>query len=217
MADHRELARLQAENFGQFNCLAFSHDGKHLAAAGKEQLVKLWNTHDWRLEATFIGHRAGASSVAFAPDDRSLASTDEHGIVHIWDICSRSKDTIASGQGRLWCVSFSPDGRTLATASNDGTVKLWDLPRDRAQLTLSITSSSIPAMAFAHDSATLIVADGSGSLCKFETREGRLIETEQFDKAGPNLVATLSDDATTLVTVDGNGLVRLGFEPSSSS
>jgi eukaryotic-like serine/threonine-protein kinase len=205
MADHRELARPEAEHFGQVNCVAFSHDGKYLAAAGNEGLVKLWSTRDWRPEATFTGHRTGAHSVAFAPDDRWLASTDDHGIIRIWDTHSGAKDTIASGQRRLWCVSFSPDGRTLATVSSDGTVKLWDLPRDRAQLTLTITSSSVPPMAFSRDSKTLIVADGRGSVCKFETREGRLIETELFDKAGPTLLALLSEDATVLVTVGNDG------------
>ena len=65
-------------------------------------------------------------------------------------------------------------------------------------------------MAFTRDSKTLVVADGRGSLCKFETREGRFIETEQFGKAGPNLLAILSEDATVLVTVGDDGLGAVG-------
>ncbi len=209
MPAHRELARLEGEHFGQVNCVAFSHDGKHLAAAGNEGLVKLWSTRDWRLEATFTGHPAGAHSVAFSPDDRALASVDGHGIIHLWDSRSGSRDTIASGQGRLWCVSFSPDGRTLATVSSDSSVKLWDLARDRAHVPIMIAASSVPSIAFSRDGKALTVVNDTGSLWRYETLEGRMIETDRFDEAGPIVRAELSTDANFLVTVAEDGLATL--------
>ena len=61
MADHRELARPEAERFGQVNGIAFSHDGRLLAAAGNEGLVKLWNARDWRRWRLITGPSHGRS------------------------------------------------------------------------------------------------------------------------------------------------------------
>jgi eukaryotic-like serine/threonine-protein kinase len=208
IADHREFARPEGQ-LGQVMCVVFSHDGKHLAATGGMGLLRVWDTRDWRLEQTFSGHRGGADSVAYSPDDRTLALVDAYGIIDIWDSRSGSKDTIASGQTRLWCVSFSPDGRTLATVSQDRTVKLWDIARDRAHVPITLTSSSVPSFAFSRDGKTLTVVDDRGSLQKFETREGHLIANQRFDTAGPIQRTALSQGATVLVTVGKSGLGTL--------
>ena len=139
-------------------------------------------------EATFTGRQGGAWSVAFAPDDRTLASVDVHGVIHLWDTRSGSMDTIASGQGRLWCVSFSPDRRTLATVSQDSTVKLWDLTRDRAYVLIDVAAGHTPSIAFSSDGKAVTAVSDKGSLWKFETLEGHLIGTEQFKRLGRSSV-----------------------------
>jgi eukaryotic-like serine/threonine-protein kinase len=216
VADHRELQRLTAAEFGQLNCVVFSHDGGHMAAAGGRGAVKVWETQRWRLEKTFTGHHGGAHSVAFSSDDRTLASVGAHGVIHIWDARSGSMDTIASGQGRLWCVSYSPDGRTVATVSGDSSVKLWDLVHDRNYLPITLTASWAPSVALSPDGTALTAVDKTGILwkldaleggilCKTESLEGRLIATDRFDKAGPVYRHALSNNGLFLLTARGDG------------
>ena len=129
---------------GPVHGVAFSHDGKTLATGSEDATVGLWNTRDWTLKAMLQAPRNRIESVAFAPDDRTLASVDRSGFAYLWDIPSGSLDTIATGQGELWCAAFAPDGRTLATTSRDHTVKLWDRRSDRARMALRLRPTAPP-------------------------------------------------------------------------
>lgn len=60
--------------FGEVNSVAFSPDGRYLAAGGAASAVHLIDTTTWQVVRTFEGHTNGISSVAFSPDGRLVAS-----------------------------------------------------------------------------------------------------------------------------------------------
>ena len=208
IAKGQEQLRLDAE-FGQVNGIAFSHDGKHLATGAMRGGVRMWETRGWKLEASFTGHQVDVESVAFAPDDRTLASVDGLGIVHLWDRVTRAKDTIASGHERLWCVAFSPDGRSLATSSKDATVNLWDVDRDRVRIPVTLPTSANPSIAFSADGKTLTVADDRGSIWTVSPITGHLIAAKRFEAGEPGRHAALSRDGSSLATSGDTGIITL--------
>ncbi len=124
--------------------IAFSPDGRLLAAGDGASRVTLWDTntgravrvlHGWPPEVYEVFRAIG--SLAFSPDGTRLAaglgmptmSVGDYGrqAVKVWD--SYTGNEVGFWQAHsntIAGLAFAPDGSRLATASHDGTVKLWE-------------------------------------------------------------------------------------------
>jgi WD40 repeat protein len=67
--------------------MAFSRDGTMLASGGNDHTVKLWHIEEEETTpGTFIQHGGLVWAVAFSLDNRLLASSDDEGIIAVWDV-----------------------------------------------------------------------------------------------------------------------------------
>jgi WD40 repeat protein len=64
--------------------VAFSPDGKTLATAGADRLVRLWEVETGRFIRSFEGHTMSVTALAFAPDGKTLFSAGLDKTVRVW-------------------------------------------------------------------------------------------------------------------------------------
>src|ERR1019366_3179720 len=108
------------------NALAFSPDGRYLAAGCQDNSIQLWDTQTGTVQHQLMGHLSFVSCVAFSPDGKRLVSGSEDWTVKVWDIdVGRATLTLRGHKGRIRDLAFRPDGKYLTSASEDGTVRLW--------------------------------------------------------------------------------------------
>jgi WD40 repeat protein len=124
------------EHKGSVSSVAFSPDGKTLAAGGgvfdsegnrwTSGEAKLWDVATGKERLTIKRHTDVIAALAFAPDGQTLVTGGADALVKLWDANSGEERTALLGHsGRVTAVAFSPDGKTLASAGDDRTVKLW--------------------------------------------------------------------------------------------
>ena len=115
--------------------VAFSPDGKTLAAGLWTRTIRLWDVETGEEIAQLSGHRNWVMGLAFSPDGKRLISgsgnpraPSEIGELIIWDL--ETYQALASQsterRGVRW-IALSPDGSKLAVGLINGNVKVWAL------------------------------------------------------------------------------------------
>jgi WD40 repeat protein len=140
--------------------LAFSPDGKVLAAADADSKVRLVDVQTGKVLHTLEGHTAVAFAVAFAPDSKTLVSGSFDETARVWDVQSgKHLQTLQSGKGGVKAAAFSPDGKLLATGADE--LALWDTGSWQLKKALPSKDGPVTGVAFSSGSGrTLAVAAG---------------------------------------------------------
>jgi WD40 repeat protein len=132
---------------GYVESVAFSADGRTLAAGTSVKTVWLWNVSRPTAPAAFRGMPlrgpAGLiSGVAFSPDGRTLAASSQDNKVWLWSVHAKGgtagpDGTLAGATDWANAVAFSPDGRSLAEGTSDASVLVWNMATRAITATLN--------------------------------------------------------------------------------
>ncbi|MCI0455437.1 MAG: beta-propeller fold lactonase family protein, partial [Gemmataceae bacterium] len=131
--DGKELLNLDAGDV--VAGVAFSPDGKQIAAATIDQMVRLWDAGTGKPVRSWVAHHAAVSAVAYSPNGKLLATCGADQLVRIWklDTPEAAPLTLTGHNGPLSSVAFRRDGQFLVSGGADGVVKLWRLENGSAK------------------------------------------------------------------------------------
>lgn len=119
--------------------IAYSPDGRTLAAANWGGAVVLWDVNAQKVKAELRELPGSCRRVRFSPDGRLLAATttndrdsSDPGEIRIWESASEKEVVRLNTQKNpAYGLAFLPDGKTLITGGGQpnkaGEVILWDL------------------------------------------------------------------------------------------
>jgi WD40 repeat protein len=108
--------------------LAFAPDGKTLAVAGYDAVVRLLDVDTGKEVQHCEGHASVPYGLAFSADGRTLVTGSFDSTVRLWEAFSGRPIGVLTGHvGPVFGVALSPDNKTAYSASADTTVIVWDV------------------------------------------------------------------------------------------
>jgi WD40 repeat protein/serine/threonine protein kinase len=161
----------------EVNSVAFSPDGRFIAAACGDGTIKVWEGHTGKAVQRFDAHSGPVFSVAYHPGGKHLATVGADHRVKVWDLTtgkavfSEHCDTVHH-VGAAYCVAFSPgDGHQLGVG-NDGAVEIWDWRNRRVEHSLPGHQKRAINLAFSPDGSRLASGNWRGSVMLWDPQAG---------------------------------------------
>jgi WD40 repeat protein len=204
---------------GELLGMAYSPDGKRLAAACSDGIVHVWDMATLRHIHSLAGPAAAESqprnqgfSVAFTPDGRSLVTGWLSGALQTWNVETGKEIHRLQGHSSVVAsLAVSPDGRRLASADWSGNIFWWNLAEGKQLKQLAgvdATYSGPQKLAIAPGGRLLAAVSRSGPFKRiriWELSTGEL--RHQFTARAPVQALNESDEAF----ADGYYLSRGGY------
>ena len=206
-ATRAPLDPLLRSSAGDVGGIAFSPDGKLVAAAGSRQVV-VWNTTTKKTVRIVSLAGNGASKVEFTPDGRTFAIGRSDSVAALYDARTGRQTGALAGEGSIDDIDFNPDGKLLATASLTGVVTLWDVARQTKLRDLP-GAVAVYAVRFSPDGKLVAVGDSSGAVVLWDAAKGRRVGEPLVGHAGGVDSIDFSPDGKTLATSTDDGNLRL--------
>lgn len=138
--------------------VAFSPDGKLLATAGYDRVIKLWDTASGKEVRALKDHSDTVYGLAFNHDGRLLLSGAADRAVKVWDVATGTRlYTLSDPTDWVYTVACSPDGKHAAAAGVDRSIRVWEITPDGGKLVHSVFAHEAPItqLVYSDDGRTL--------------------------------------------------------------
>ena len=216
MVDGTLIQRFKSRKNAHVSFMAFSPDGKVLAAIGSGGPLVFFETATGKELDLLSSIPPVDGPLAFSPDGKTLASTGDRQTLHFWDLATGSDRlaTLEAHQGDVLALACPADGKTLVSGSRDRTVRTWDLVTGRPTRMLA-HENGVDSLSVSADGSLL--ATGSsvpawGKVQVWNLKTGELLHTWSVEstKAARSILrgVTLSDDSSSVIAALGDGSLR---------
>jgi len=153
--------------------VAVASGGVHLATAGDDHVVRIWNTTDGRLRHKLNAHGDWVRALTFLPDGQTLVSAGDDGRIALWNASTGEKlAELVKLPHVVYAIAVSPDGKHLAAVGFHADVHLFDLESRSAKGKLVGPDSDLRAIAFSPDGSRLAAAGRNGKVVVWSLTTG---------------------------------------------
>jgi WD40 repeat protein len=189
--------------------VAFAADGRRLATACWDKLIRVWDLATGMVQVTCSGHRDRIFSVDFSADGKQLLSAGGSDGAKLWDAATGNEKRTWSHAGFFVpCAQFAQDGPWAITGGYEGTVRLWNTDTGALRARFSGTGG-VHQLALSQAARTLAVCGYGRDVSLFDL-DLRAPESKDLGHIR-SLLARLDDDSYELREATSRQLLEIGF------
>ena len=158
----------------EINAIVFSNDGTRLAVATANGIA-VSDTYTGKELAMLPASMDTVTTIAFSPDNQTLASAGTDATVHFWNVFTGERITdFTAHTYPIVSLAFSPDGKTLASGSFRE-ICLWDLRTEQPLRTAVLRGhrDMVTILVFSSDSKILASTSFYGTILLWDTETGQ--------------------------------------------
>jgi WD domain, G-beta repeat len=204
-ADPRTLAGRAGEVFA----LAFSPDARHLASAGADTTISLWDTRTGKAVGLLRGHAGSVRTLVFARDGKSMVSGSDDRTIRVWDVVAGAEvRTIGGHFGAVTALALSPNQQVLVSGSVSGSLRVLDFRSGREVRAMKRGFATVHAAAFSPDGLTVVTGHGDGRISLWDVATARE-RGGLTGHTGPVLGVAVSPAEPLVASASGDRTVRL--------
>lgn len=213
-ADGSRLAGLPGHQTAVW-AVDISADGKTVATAGYDGVVKLWDLPGRQHRADLKKQTGWVRSLSFSPDGTRLATAGEDGTVALWDVAKGTLvATVKAHDGPVTAVAYSPDGTVLVTGGGDRLVKRWKAVDGTAMGQCAGHTDTIWAVAFSPAGDRLVSAGADRTIRLWDPSTMKPVATLTGHKDWVTSIAC-NQEGSRLVSGSLDGAVKLWDLPAA--
>jgi len=151
----------------------YSTDGRSIAAAGSDKMVRVFDAETLEQRQAFDGHAGPIYSVAFARDSPLFASVGFKGDAWVWNADTGENVAQLKGlDGDNWGVGFLGDSsQYLLTGGQDGTARLWDVASGRNIATFQGHTAAVHDFALDREAKRIATSSRDGTIRVWDTEQ----------------------------------------------
>ncbi len=186
--------------------IAVSPNGREIATAGDDGVIRLWDASSFRQTRVLRGHAGAVYALDYWTDGTKLASAGWDGKVKVWDLKSDGQSVTFDAGTKQFAVGFAPEPtlKYLASAGEDGVVRIWNLAtRELAKSRLDHpgtdpSRAAVRSLSYAPSGSGEFVSAGFDGKIRFYRTSGTIDAKDAYGRKA--LHVAYSPDGARVVT-----------------
>jgi WD40 repeat protein len=190
------------------SAFAASADGKWIATAAKDNVIRIWDAASGKPVKELPGHTGTVNALKFSQDSTKLASGSADKTIRVWEVAAGKLFSQTETAGAVHTVAWAMAGKQIASAGGEPAIRLWELPAkgDEAWKPLKEFAGHTGAVtsleSLAPDGKQMLSGSVDGSVRHWSVEQHRQIR--QFDHGAPVTSVAVAPNGKTFASAGGN-------------